>query len=134
MPTFEQLQVEKAERAGKLLELLPRLAAAELSGTDVSSTITGLADNLKSLLDKVKKQKLLSWDEQVHALLDQEVHALEGKHKALGCSIIVHIEKAAKEKNIDIAAIREALILMASRRDSLTKLPLDTGQLPSRRI
>ena len=122
MKTFEQLQVEKAERAGKLLELLPKLAVAEMSGADVKNGMSTLSDNLKSLLVKIKEQKSLCNDEQCSALLDEEIISLESLHKELGTTVISHVEKVSKGAELNVAPVREALILIASRKDSLNKL------------
>ncbi len=122
MKSFEQLQAEKSQRAEKLLELLPQLAVAEMSGADVKSGMSTLSDNLKSLLTKIKEQKALSSDEQRNSLLDEEILALDSRHKELGTTVISHVERVSKGAELNVAPVREALILIASRKDSLSKL------------
>ncbi|MCX6708272.1 MAG: hypothetical protein NTW67_01300 [Candidatus Woesearchaeota archaeon] len=100
MKTFEQIQTEKAERAEKLLELLPKIAGMPKNEEQMKA----LAENLTFLAAKAKEQKKMCNDQRA-TLLDEELAA---------------ILKIGAEP--DIAPIRSALILIASRKTSLNML------------
>jgi len=121
MSDFEQLQNEKTERAGKLLQLLPQIAASEVAGRAdlVQGDLRIVSKNLDFLLELIKKQKTLVLNEQCQALLDHEVIALENKHKELDQDVISHVKRASRGGSFNIVPVRSALMLIASRRHSL---------------
>ncbi len=125
MKTFEQLQIEKTERAMKLLEILPQLSVAELTGEKelVERALKTFADNLKLLLAQIKEQKkLCGVDNQCNALLDEERSLLEDTNRKLETSLITHVENAAQGGELQISPIGEALRIIASRKHSLPQL------------
>ena len=116
MESFEQLQLEKAERAAKLLALLPRLGFLSPDSTENLSVFT---DNFNFLLSLVKEQRKLCDDQRV-ALLDEEIKALEGRKG--GVSLVNHVASVPNVGRLDMALLRSALVLIASRKDSLNML------------
>lgn len=121
MKSFEQLQADKAERAEKLLQILPAFAAPELH-SNLDSSLLSLASNLKYLLARIKEQRDSSSNEQLNTLLDQEIDALQRRNKDLGTNVILHIERASKGAELNLSPVREALIMIASRKESLNSL------------
>ena len=116
MDSFEQLQLEKAERAAKLLALLPRLGFLSPDSTENLSVLT---DNFNFLLSLVKEQRKLCNDQRV-ALLEEEIRALEGKKD--GVSLVNHVSSVPNLGSLDVSRLRSALVLIASRKNSLNML------------
>jgi len=114
MKTFEQIQTEKAERAEKLLELLPKIAGMPKN----EEQLKALAENFRFLAAKIKEQKTMC-DDQRGTLLDEELAAIQDKQKESGADLITHIERDAE---LNMAPVRSALIMIASRKTSLNML------------
>ncbi|VVB81447.1 Uncharacterised protein [uncultured archaeon] len=117
MKTFEQIQTEKTQHAEKLLELLPKIAGLPKN----EKQLTTLAGNFRFLMEKIKEQKQMCNDQQ-GAMLDEELSAIQDKQKGLNADLIEHIEQASKGAELQMASVRAALILIASRKTSINML------------
>lgn len=121
---FRKMQEAKVSRAERLLGIVTRIGAAEVAGQKevMQKGLVIIAEHLPLLLEKMKAQKgLCGVDNQCHALLDEEINALEGRVKELGnLSVIHHVIACSEGRGVlNVPVVSSALLLVMGRQKSL---------------